>query len=329
MAASTPWRRTGCIVISAASSGLAMASRMVPSPRTARYSGSDRPAWRMNHTGGYGVGSPRHAARNGASAGAVIADEVTQDAPPPAGVAGHANRPSAVGVPATACGGAVGDRAVGVPATACGGAVETDAISISLDGAGVPGGAGLRACATASASILAGRRRQAGHQRGRRDEVAASTSAASGSTSCGWLLSLLALQRLPLFAVQAAVASSVAVTVVLAAFVLHDPITRRQVLVVVALGVGLVLLALSAAPDSPAAVDDLTTAALVGGVALVAVLGWVARTAHRRPRRAGDARRGWRASASAARPPARRARRGRRHPEWDVVTDPPTIAPAP
>src|SRR3954466_4773387 len=77
MAASTPWRRTGWRVISAASSGLAMASRMVPSPRMARYSGSDRPAWRMNHTGGYGVGSPRHAARNGASAGAVIAVDVT------------------------------------------------------------------------------------------------------------------------------------------------------------------------------------------------------------------------------------------------------------
>ena len=28
-----------------------MAARMEPSPRAARYSGSDRPAWRMNHTG--------------------------------------------------------------------------------------------------------------------------------------------------------------------------------------------------------------------------------------------------------------------------------------
>ena len=28
-----------------------MARRMVPDPRIARYSGSDRPAWRMNHTG--------------------------------------------------------------------------------------------------------------------------------------------------------------------------------------------------------------------------------------------------------------------------------------
>ena len=50
-AASTPYRRTGCNVISAATSGRLMASRIEPSPRTARYSGSDRPAWRMNHTG--------------------------------------------------------------------------------------------------------------------------------------------------------------------------------------------------------------------------------------------------------------------------------------
>src|SRR3712207_3707059 len=40
-----------------------MASRIDPSPRTARYSGSDRPAWRMNHTGTRSWGSPRQAAR--------------------------------------------------------------------------------------------------------------------------------------------------------------------------------------------------------------------------------------------------------------------------
>jgi hypothetical protein len=36
----------------------------VPS-RTRLYSGSDRPAWRMNQTGVYGTGSPRHARRKG------------------------------------------------------------------------------------------------------------------------------------------------------------------------------------------------------------------------------------------------------------------------
>ena len=51
MAASVPYRSTGWRVSSAASSGWAMASRMLPGPRAARYSGSDRPAWRMNQTG--------------------------------------------------------------------------------------------------------------------------------------------------------------------------------------------------------------------------------------------------------------------------------------
>jgi hypothetical protein len=44
-----------------------MASRMLPSPRMARYSGSERPAWRMNQTGVRDVGRLRQAARNGGS----------------------------------------------------------------------------------------------------------------------------------------------------------------------------------------------------------------------------------------------------------------------
>src|SRR3954447_25590878 len=68
MAASTPYRRTGCKEISAARSGWRIASRMLPSPRSARYSGSARPAWRMNHTGTRSCTSPRHAARNGGAA---------------------------------------------------------------------------------------------------------------------------------------------------------------------------------------------------------------------------------------------------------------------
>src|SRR3546814_11299219 len=54
-------------VISADRSGSWIASRMLPSPRTARYSGSDRPAWRMNHTGTREAGRPRAARSRGAS----------------------------------------------------------------------------------------------------------------------------------------------------------------------------------------------------------------------------------------------------------------------
>ena len=51
MAASTPCRRTGCSVISQVSSGVRQACSMPVSARSARYSGSDRPACRMNQTG--------------------------------------------------------------------------------------------------------------------------------------------------------------------------------------------------------------------------------------------------------------------------------------
>lgn len=76
-------------------------------------------------------------------------------------------------------------------------------------------------------------------------------AAGLGLDLVGWVLSLLALQRLPLFAVQAVLASSVGVTVVLAAAFLHLRPNQRQVAALVALGLGLVLLAATAAPDRP------------------------------------------------------------------------------
>ena len=60
-AASTSWRRTGCSVTSAHSSGVPVTSQKEWRSRIARYSGSDRPAWRMNHTGVRSTGSRRAA----------------------------------------------------------------------------------------------------------------------------------------------------------------------------------------------------------------------------------------------------------------------------
>ena len=51
MAASTPYRRTGCRVISTTMSGSMQASSIAVPSRSARYSGSERPAWRMYQTG--------------------------------------------------------------------------------------------------------------------------------------------------------------------------------------------------------------------------------------------------------------------------------------
>ena len=51
IAASTPCRRIGCSVISATNAGSRHACTMSVPARACRYSGSERPAWRMNHTG--------------------------------------------------------------------------------------------------------------------------------------------------------------------------------------------------------------------------------------------------------------------------------------
>ena len=67
-AASTPYRCTGCSVMSAARRGCLIASRMLPEPRIARYSGRLLPAWRMNHTGVWRNLVPLAAARNGSLA---------------------------------------------------------------------------------------------------------------------------------------------------------------------------------------------------------------------------------------------------------------------
>ncbi len=68
MAASTPKRRTGCSVISTTSSGVAQASSIAVPSRSLRYSGSARPAWRMNHTGVCGTGCLRQARTKAESA---------------------------------------------------------------------------------------------------------------------------------------------------------------------------------------------------------------------------------------------------------------------
>ena len=59
MPASTPWRRTGWAVISATRSGVVHASSIPKPARASRYSGRERPAWRMNHTGRRSGRSPR------------------------------------------------------------------------------------------------------------------------------------------------------------------------------------------------------------------------------------------------------------------------------
>ena len=74
-AASTSWRRTGCSVTSAVSSADRLTSKKACRSRIARYSGSERPACRMNHTGVRSTAS-RRAARtsNGSTRPRLAAD---------------------------------------------------------------------------------------------------------------------------------------------------------------------------------------------------------------------------------------------------------------
>jgi hypothetical protein len=64
IAASTPYLRTGCKVIWVIRSGSEHASSIAVPERFARYSGKDRPAWRMYQTGAWATGCLRHALMN-------------------------------------------------------------------------------------------------------------------------------------------------------------------------------------------------------------------------------------------------------------------------
>jgi drug/metabolite transporter (DMT)-like permease len=91
----------------------------------------------------------------------------------------------------------------------------------------------------------------------------------------GWVLSLVALQTLPLFLVQSAVASSIAVTALVAWVVLGTRLTRRELAAVAAIIVGLVLLSVAAAPDSARPVGAAFGWALVAGVFVLVAVGTV------------------------------------------------------
>jgi drug/metabolite transporter (DMT)-like permease len=95
-----------------------------------------------------------------------------------------------------------------------------------------------------------------------------------GCDLLGFALSLVALRTLPLFAVQAAVASSIGVTALLAAWVLRQVPRRRDVAALCVLGAGLLLLGASAAPDRPASLPRWGGWLVLALAAVVAVAGW-------------------------------------------------------
>ena len=89
----------------------------------------------------------------------------------------------------------------------------------------------------------------------------------------GFLASLAALRTLPLFVVESAVASSVAVTAVLAVAFLGVRLRRGEVLALAAVGAGLVLLAVSATPGAARPLTATGTALLLAGLVPTVAVG--------------------------------------------------------
>jgi drug/metabolite transporter (DMT)-like permease len=88
----------------------------------------------------------------------------------------------------------------------------------------------------------------------------------------GFAAVVLALRTLPLFVVQAAVASSVGVTAIVATRWLGVRLGRRERLALWGLGAGLLLLAASARPEAAAGLAPTGQLAVLAGVVPVAVL---------------------------------------------------------
>jgi hypothetical protein len=89
-------------------------------------------------------------------------------------------------------------------------------------------------------------------------------------SAVGWVSALIALRRLPLFAVQSIAAGSIGVVVLIAWVHTRQAPTRRIGSLLAVLGLGLVLLAVSAAPSDPVHVAWLFRALLWVGVVGIA-----------------------------------------------------------
>jgi len=91
----------------------------------------------------------------------------------------------------------------------------------------------------------------------------------------GWILSLVALARLPVFVVQAVVAGSVGFVVLFSIRLEHLRPTRRQIIVLVVLALGLVGLAFSGAPEAAKRLSSGFTVAMAIAAVVIAIAGVV------------------------------------------------------
>jgi drug/metabolite transporter (DMT)-like permease len=91
----------------------------------------------------------------------------------------------------------------------------------------------------------------------------------------GFLGAVVALRTLPLFLVQSAIAGSVGVTAIMSVFVLHARLKRNEILALLMLFLGLVLLGVSAQPESAKHLGTAGVVWLYVGLVVVIVLGVV------------------------------------------------------
>ena len=89
----------------------------------------------------------------------------------------------------------------------------------------------------------------------------------------GFVASVVALHRLPLFFVQAAITSSVGVTALLAVLFLDARMQRAETISLAVMAAGLLLLAIAARPEAAHPLVRAGQWAVLGGVPVVAVLG--------------------------------------------------------
>jgi drug/metabolite transporter (DMT)-like permease len=97
-----------------------------------------------------------------------------------------------------------------------------------------------------------------------------------GLDLCSFAASTIALRVLPVFLVQAVVAANLAVTALVAWYVLGTHLRRTELGAVIAVCVGLGVLGVSAAPQSPQHGSTALHFGLLGAVAVIALLGVVA-----------------------------------------------------
>jgi hypothetical protein len=92
----------------------------------------------------------------------------------------------------------------------------------------------------------------------------------------GWVLHVVAIAQLPLYLAQVGVASSLVVTALVASSVMGEPLTALHWAAVVAMVLGLGLLAVAAGPVGDSRFSTTTIVTLYALLVLNALLGWLA-----------------------------------------------------